>query len=404
MNITFLIGNGFDINLGLKTSYKDFYPYYIKKYPDEMISKIISLNHDNDFNNWADLELGLGNMLKSISKDKIVDFLNSKGILEECLTDYLKKQNSFFKISDSKKAIEKFKNNIVGFYNGFNSEETEKYKNTISTYRSDITVSFITFNYTDTLDKIVEECQKETKIIGSFRDGPGNLRSILISKPLHIHGTLEEGMVLGVNDDSQISNDEFKNDIDFQNYFIKPKVLTELGEQKISKAKQIIDNSNYVCLFGLSIGDTDSFWWSYLMEWLQRDNNNRMVLYVRGDNVSFSAQQYLRKRDDSRKYMLKQARCSKAEIIQKVSGRIIVVNNSKIFDLPGIIIKAKEESIPNNYFVKNERMAIPVFKNDDDNLLSVKIEPDLIKSKNLIEGIDLTKAANFILSEGKDNG
>lgn len=29
MNVTFLIGNGFDINLGLKTSYKDFYEQYI---------------------------------------------------------------------------------------------------------------------------------------------------------------------------------------------------------------------------------------------------------------------------------------------------------------------------------------------------------------------------------------
>ena len=29
MNITFLIGNGFDIKLGLKTRYTDFYPTYI---------------------------------------------------------------------------------------------------------------------------------------------------------------------------------------------------------------------------------------------------------------------------------------------------------------------------------------------------------------------------------------
>lgn len=28
MNITFFIGNGFDLNLGLKTRYKDFYKYF----------------------------------------------------------------------------------------------------------------------------------------------------------------------------------------------------------------------------------------------------------------------------------------------------------------------------------------------------------------------------------------
>lgn len=29
MTITFLIGNGFDINIGMATRYKDFYKYYV---------------------------------------------------------------------------------------------------------------------------------------------------------------------------------------------------------------------------------------------------------------------------------------------------------------------------------------------------------------------------------------
>ena len=28
MKVVYLIGNGFDLNLGLKTSYSDFYTYY----------------------------------------------------------------------------------------------------------------------------------------------------------------------------------------------------------------------------------------------------------------------------------------------------------------------------------------------------------------------------------------
>lgn len=31
MFITFLIGNGFDVNLGLNTRYSDFYPVFLKK-------------------------------------------------------------------------------------------------------------------------------------------------------------------------------------------------------------------------------------------------------------------------------------------------------------------------------------------------------------------------------------
>ena len=36
MNVTFFIGNGFDINIGLKTKYSDFYPYF-KKMPKKII-------------------------------------------------------------------------------------------------------------------------------------------------------------------------------------------------------------------------------------------------------------------------------------------------------------------------------------------------------------------------------
>lgn len=39
MNVTFLLGNGFDLNLGLSTSYKDFYSYYTKKEPNDFIAK-----------------------------------------------------------------------------------------------------------------------------------------------------------------------------------------------------------------------------------------------------------------------------------------------------------------------------------------------------------------------------
>ena len=41
MNITFMIGNGFDRNLGLKTKYSDFIAWY-KETPVEKIAATIS--------------------------------------------------------------------------------------------------------------------------------------------------------------------------------------------------------------------------------------------------------------------------------------------------------------------------------------------------------------------------
>lgn len=89
MNITFLIGNGFDLNLGLQTSYQSFYKYYISKAPDDFIAKSISRNYEL----WSDLEIGLGKFLKTCKEEDIDKFLDSKNLLESHLTDYLKAQN-----------------------------------------------------------------------------------------------------------------------------------------------------------------------------------------------------------------------------------------------------------------------------------------------------------------------
>ena len=48
MNITYLIGNGFDLNLGLRTRYTDFYDYYLNNTESdtENISKLNALFKD----------------------------------------------------------------------------------------------------------------------------------------------------------------------------------------------------------------------------------------------------------------------------------------------------------------------------------------------------------------------
>ena len=72
MNITYIIGNGFDINLGLKTRYVDFYKWYVdrdrestpdvvKAFRNEISSFIKEQYHKEDGTiDWSDLELALG--------------------------------------------------------------------------------------------------------------------------------------------------------------------------------------------------------------------------------------------------------------------------------------------------------------------------------------------------------
>src|SRR4030042_7161128 len=82
MNILFLIGNGFDLNLGLKTSYGDFYKYYIKVKSQSSAINQLKNEISGDLKHWSDLEIALGKYtenFKSVSEfDEVFDDLGDR--------------------------------------------------------------------------------------------------------------------------------------------------------------------------------------------------------------------------------------------------------------------------------------------------------------------------------------
>ena len=116
MNITFLIGNGFDLNLKLETRYSDFYKYYIDNDPKDLLSKSIK----NDYEMWSDLEVGLGEFLKNIDEGQIEEFLDSKSTLERMLSEYLTTEDQRITIKDEKLLAEEFKKKVLNFFSDFN--------------------------------------------------------------------------------------------------------------------------------------------------------------------------------------------------------------------------------------------------------------------------------------------
>ena len=68
MKFVFLIGNGFDLNLNLKTRYRNFYDRYISlPSKNSTIKKFKEVLSDN-LDNWADLELELGKYANNFLK------------------------------------------------------------------------------------------------------------------------------------------------------------------------------------------------------------------------------------------------------------------------------------------------------------------------------------------------
>lgn len=333
MRVTFLIGNGFDLNLGLKTDYKSFYDYYtaLPTSKNDMLAKAIK----KDYKFWSDLEKGLGEYTEHINEEQIEEFIESKLKLENALAEYLKTQEEKIKFLNDDRLAEELKSMLEVFSNEFNTDEKELYKSFIRNHAGEINYSFVIFNYTDVLDNIISRYRKNGKQSLAHKSGSNIYRDVLMS-PLHIHGTLNGGLILGVDCEAQITNSLLSSNPELADYFIKSKINKELGERKMDAFNKIIDESQYICLFGLSVGLTDQMWWKKIVTWLTQNSGRRLVIYKKtGDFKDISAAQSLRRRNQNRIEFKKQSECSD-DVYEKINGQIIVVNNSPIFKFESI--------------------------------------------------------------------
>lgn len=333
MNVTFMIGNGFDLNQKLKTSYGDFYSYYLENQPNDIISRSIS----NNYKLWADLELGLGQLLKDIKEDGIDAFLDSKSTLENHLENYLAKESARFRITHEQKFASEFKEKILNFWNEFNATDKNYCCNLIKQAASSVFYQFITFNYTTILDKMIATTKKSYDILANRTVGGRSVYDRL-SAPLHVHGTLnEQDLILCVDNPSQIGNELFRSNKSIVDYMIKENVNRELGERKIERAREIIKESSIICLYGLSIGATDSLWWQELVKWLNASNTHRLVLYKRDvSGKNCSGAERIRRRNRARNEFMMKSGCSEEQFGDGVLDRIIVVRNSPIFTFENV--------------------------------------------------------------------
>ena len=335
MNITFFIGNGFDLNLGLKTGYKSFYEYYTKACPEDMLSKAISA----DYELWADLELGLGEYLAKIEDSQLDVFLDSKELLEGYLSRYLQNQMNRVQINNKEGFVNEFLENVGGFYNEFSLSEQRAYKKFLSETGEQIVYQFVSFNYTDTLDRIIKAFLSSKKPIANHAcQGTGY--NDTVADPIHIHGDVNS-IILGLNDETQIKNESFQSNGDLTDCIIKERVNNALGELRIETVKRIMENSKYICVFGMSIGDTDKMWWVDIIEWLLKDSSRKLVLYVRDGSTiqSVSSQKSVRLMAKKRKHLLNKKQSLDNDQIKDIKNRIIVVKNPKLFSFNSIEVK-----------------------------------------------------------------
>lgn len=315
--ITFLIGNGFDINVGLHTRYVDFYPYFIKNYPNNILAKNIAGNIEA----WSNLELKIGNYTEKLSAEDEKNFDLYEKELEECLADYLEAETYKINLRDEgrKKQVGLIMlNSITNFYSYFPEIIKQEVLHVLPDHPDERKYSFISFNYTDTLELCLQAA-KEQDTGRQFRAGD----------VIHIHGTISDNMVLGVNDVNQIANKNFQRDIEKKELLIKEEINKSYKNNRIQEARAAIDDSSVICVFGMSIGETDKMWWQYIAKWLQGSKARRLVIFARDSEVARNSK-YTNKCTREMTKQFKQ-NGSLAGVWDQVESQIHVEVNADIF-------------------------------------------------------------------------
>lgn len=329
MEILYLIGNGFDLNLGLKTSYSDFYKYLSNEKSDNDSAIVSQFKKDINTkpNNWSDLELALGKFTSKISTvedaNELHDYLIDK------LAEYLSAIEDSWSVAESEKS--KFityllrpttGNRILPVENGEISSYKEKWRST-----SPWVTNIITFNYTNSIEKILDNNMPIT--LGNYYSD----RPITLNGIEHIHGYIQERMILGVNDNSQLANSNFHNNTETMDRYIKSDCNSTYGLGHEKKCLDMVASADLILIFGMSYGDTDNKWWEAVGNRLEE--YAKVVLFEYAKDVKFNGNQGVQLK--SYKDKIKEKFFSKTKIsqerIEKTKKNVFVGLNTDMFNI-----------------------------------------------------------------------
>lgn len=280
MNITYIIGNGFDLCLGLNTRYSDFYDYYQNQPSPSEEVKQLKANIDRNKENWADLELALGeytpNFKDSNSAIKVMEDLCNH------LNEYLKLQSLLIPQSNEKIKEEMLRclANPNEFFLPADKEQIRSYYSNRLLAHSKITI--LSLNYTPSIERILDYKDNQPISIDSNDSWLGY--GAEVHRILHPHHILDDTILVGLNDESQIANQTLCNNEAFKENFIKPACNKMLSSGIETQCSDVINYSDLFVVFGSSLGATDKLWWQKIANRMV-NSDSLLLLFIYGHNM-----------------------------------------------------------------------------------------------------------------------
>lgn len=263
MNITFLIGNGFDINCGMKCTYREAYEGYIKTQSNSNIIEEFKKRIGGNIDTWADFEVAMASDMVNFKSEN--DFLICLRDFKKYLDQYLGNEEKKILAQLNNKQIqstvkEEMNNSLNYFFDGISHNLTGEIVRRVRA--EEVKYHAISFNYTSVFDNL-------------FSSVTGNS----VSNVIHIHGRLRDDLVIGMDNFEQLPKVPYYISNKGKRAFIKSTFNEEFDKMRVKSAENIIAMSDVICVFGMSLGESDLKWRNLLIQWVENAKNVHLFLY-----------------------------------------------------------------------------------------------------------------------------
>lgn len=333
MNITFMIGNGFDLALGLNTKYKDFLNYYLKLPKNDEL-KSFSSGISPSEPHWSDLEVALGKYTSQFNKDEMRLFQDGLDDLSMQLAKYIQTQQDRVQYTAPDKIVSSLFSSFFSFQNLLPVESKNIILEYLHQHRTENrNINIIDFNYTTILDRCFAFSQEISV---------PNKTPVTLGKVVHIHGTTEQSLIMGVNDESQISNTDFCSSRRFLMQMVKKEANQALRNNLINTCSSLIDQSQLICIYGMALGSTDRMWWDKVTLWLANHSSCHLIIFSHSDSYSQTLPSgYMDERLRIEDLLL----AEKSELfVSQILSRIHIAVNQNPIQLKGLQISAEKNT------------------------------------------------------------
>lgn len=269
MDVVYIIGNGFDLQIGLPTRYSDFYKYYTSiESKSESIKKLKEAIKEKP-KDWSDLEMALAEYTTKTAS--VQEYCEVYDDLQQSLRDYILKVDEMMKAGEltlnaDSKTLEigfTYPENMYGSDEAYTIEgELLRFAPGLLQGQSSYDLNIITFNYTHVIEQYLKDAIED----------PSSHYPRIIHSVLHVHREVlkNQSIWVGADNDEQIQNISYRIDPNIQYRLIKPKIITALSRRMVSDAMRLIKTAKVLVIFGASLGPSDETWSKLVAEQINK--------------------------------------------------------------------------------------------------------------------------------------